>query len=144
MISVFWEGVEPDGKSSGEEVEGIGGSETIIRIYSIKLFLTRWKMIFILQESKKFRVYWFHGSTATLGTTPYSEDLYFNDMHFEYSLTCSSGCRYFNNCGTSYCFPSQNLPPISMFVMAHGYLIRIVFSIRHCHEHLAVCIIKGV
>lgn len=33
--------MEPDGKSSGEEVGGIGGNETIIGIYFIRLFSTR-------------------------------------------------------------------------------------------------------
>lgn len=29
----------------------------------------------------------------------------------------------------------------SIFVMGHGYLTRIVFSVRYCHEHLAMCMI---
>lgn len=33
--------MEPDGKSSREEVGGIGGNETIIGIYSIRLFSTQ-------------------------------------------------------------------------------------------------------
>lgn len=145
MISVFWEGVEPDGKSSGEEVGGIGGNETIIGIYFIRLFSTRGENDFYfvrIKEILSVLISWVN-SNSCLNTL-------FWRFIFQWHVFWNILWLAVQVLGVSAIVAHpivshQKIYPLflesSIFVMGHGYLTRIVFSVTYCHEHLAMCMI---
>lgn len=145
MISVFWEGVEPDGESSGEEVGGIGGNEIIIGIYSIRLFSTRGENDFYfvrIKEILSVLISWVN-SNSCLNTL-------FWRFIFQWHVYGNILWLAVQVLGVSVIVAHpivshQKIYPLflesSIFVMGHGYLTRIVFSVRYCHEHLAMCMI---